>query len=486
MPRRGRQEPTFERVGDYAYTDGDEAIEVFRSYGFGFDEAQVHQMRLYLAKNERGEPACIQIALSVPRQNGKSYAARWYAVWCAAVCGKEVIYSAHNGDTVGEFFDMLCHVFEDGDYPDFTAMLLGHPYRQPGRQVIGFRSGGRIRFNTRTNNKIRGGTVAVIIVDEAQELTEAQLNALLPAASAAKGGTPPQIVMVGTPPDPSCLGTVFARLHDRAHESEAAEGETWWLEWAAPSMMAENATAEEAVAAAYETNPALGVRITERVVRNEFESMTRDGFARERLGWWNPVGAVERIIGPEKWAKCLIGKEQAPEGAAHAFGVKFSSDGRHVAVSAAIAQRGGPCYVELVEMVGTAGGLSWLRDMLAKNAGTCKAVAIDGRAGASTLSAALVERGFPRAGVVETTTRDAIAAASLLLEEVEGGTLQHIASPALDESAAGSIRRKIGNNGGFGFGDGPESTSLPLESAALALWAARTSKRDPLRKQVIW
>lgn len=485
MDRVGNQRPTFERVGEYARTEGDEALEVFGAYGIGFDDAQAYQMRLYLAKDGRGEPASIQIALSVPRQNGKSYAARWYAVWCAAVCGKEVIYSAHNGDTVDEFFRMLCRVFEDGEYPDFTAMLSGAPYKQPGRQVISFVSGGRIRFNTRTNNKIRGGTVAVIIVDEAQELTEAQYNALLPAASAAQGGTPPQVVMVGTPPDPTCLGTVFARLHRAAHEAESPR-DAWWLEWAAPEMLPENASPEDAITAAYETNPALGARITERAVRNEFATMTRDGFARERLGWWCPAGAVERLIDAAKWDKLAIPDEAAPEGQAHAFGVKFAADGRHVALSAAFAERGGRSYVELIDIRPTAGGIAWLRDLLAVEARGCKAVAIDGKAGASTLAAALAECGIPRRAVVEVQTGQAIAAAALLLEEVEGLTTSHIESPALDESAKGSIRRRIGSNGGFGFGDGPDSTSLPVESAALALWAARTSKRDPKRKQAIW
>ena len=74
----------------------------------------------------------------------------------------------------------------------------------------------------------------------------------------------------------------------------------------------------------------------------------------------------------------------------------------------------------------------------------------------------------------------------MLLEEVESRTLSHIESEALDESAAGCIRRRIGTNGAFGFGDGPDSISAPVESAALALWASRTSKHDPGRRQTIW
>lgn len=483
MARVGRQNPTFERIGRYSSTDGDDAVALFESYGFGFDEAQAHLMRLYLAKDEAGAPASVQIALSVPRQNGKSYAARWYAVWCAAVCGMEVIYSAHNGDTVADFFDMLCHVFEDGDYPDFTEMLQGKPYRQPGRQLLSFSTGGRIRFSTRTNNKIRGGTVAVIVVDEAQELTDAQLNALLPSSSASPSG-PPQVVMVGTPPDPTCQGTVFKRLHDAAHASDECS-DSWWVEWAADEMPAEDADPADVVAVAYETNPALGTRITERAVRNELASMTPDGFARERLGWWRPGGSIERLIGREKWEECMIPDDKAPDGTP-AYGVKFSADGRTVALSAAVSDPDGGSFVELVDLAATSGGIGWLRDFLAQRAESCKAVAIDGRSGATALAKALKERGFPKKAIFECGTSDAIAAASMFLEEVESRTLSHIESEALDESAAGCIRRRIGTNGAFGFGDGPDSISAPVESAALALWAARTSKRDPGRRQTIW
>ena len=87
---------------------------------------------------------------------------------------------------------------------------------------------------------------------------------------------------------------------------------------------------------------------------------------------------------------------------------------------------------------------------------------------------------------MECSAADAQASVAMLLDEVNAGTVSHIESPALDESATKSIRRKIGSNGGFGFGDGPDSISCPVESAALALWAARTTRRDPKRKQRAW
>ena len=282
----GRQEPTFEVVGEWQETNGGEAVALFESYGFHFDYAQRREMDIYLARID-GKPAAVTVGLSIPRQNGKSYAARWYAIWCAAILGLVVLYSAHNGDTITEFFTMVTSIFEDEEnYPDFAEMLDGAPYRQPGKESIRFKSGGRIRFMTRTNNKSRSSTCDVLVMDEAQELTDAQLNAILPVVSAGPHGMP-QIIYIGTPPDTTCPGTVFRRMHDRAHSDNP--GKAWWMEWAVDSVPPEDATKQQLMELAYMTNPALGVRITEGAVENEIDSMSRDGFARER----HPAGRAD-------------------------------------------------------------------------------------------------------------------------------------------------------------------------------------------------
>lgn len=485
MARVGAQEPTFEVAGPYASTDGPEAVATLSAYGFRFDPAQAHQLDLYMAKDASGEPAAMTIGLSVPRQNGKSHAARWYAIWCAAICGMQVVYSAHNGDVVDEFFKLLVAVFEnETNYPDFHAMLDGDPYRQPGRQEMKFTSGGRIRFSTRTNSKSRGGTCSVIIIDEAQELTDAQLNALLPTTAASPGGVP-QSIYIGTPPDPSCVGTVFRRLHDEAHGDP--EPDSWWMEWSTPDLPPDDSSPERLLQLAYETNPALGTRIRERTVLNEARTMGIDGFARERLGWWRPGGAqAPPLIDPDKWEKCLVADADAMKEGTKAFGVKFSPDGRTAALSAALSQKGGGSYIELIEVSGTSRGTDGLADWLLARSGTTAALAIDGKSGTAPLVKRLADRGYPRRAIIECSSADAQASVAMLLDEVNAGTVSHIESPALDESATKSIKRKIGSSGGFGFGDGPGSISCPVESAALALWAARTTRRDPKRKQRAW
>ena len=135
--RYGRQTPTFEYVGAFDHSDGPEAVALFEGYGIRFIPAQRYEMELYLAKNELGESEALTIGLSRPRQNGKSFAARYYALWCAFVEGKSVLYSAHNGGTTRKMFKFMADFIEL--HEDFARKLSpgdGAIYRAKGSEGI--------------------------------------------------------------------------------------------------------------------------------------------------------------------------------------------------------------------------------------------------------------------------------------------------------------------------------------------------------------
>ena len=74
-----------------------------------------------------------------------------------------------------------------------------------------------------------------------------------------------------------------------------------------------------------------------------------------------------------------------------------------------------------------------------------------------------------------------IAAASLLINAVnEQAVTWFRLQSELNDSAVGATKRPI--SGGYGFGG---ENSAPIEAAALALWGAKNSKRDPTRKMRI-
>jgi len=460
--------PTFEHVGGYDYTRGAEAVEMFEAYGRRYYGSQRHEMDVFFARNLDGSMASLTVGITKPRQNGKSFAARDYALWMAFVEHMNVLYTAHRGGTVRKMFREMCDFIElNQDFKD----ELDYVYKAGGYEGIYLRDGTYIEFQTRTNSGARGGTYRVIVIDEAQEMTAVQQDALLPTASAAgeidEGESVPQMIYIGTVPGPECNGTVFREMHDKAHSGEA---DTWWLEWGATGATIDEVDVDD-VDLWYACNPAMGRRMSERTVKNEHDTMTRDGFARERLGWWSPTaGRTDYVFDPATWDARATDDE--PSGDV-CYGVKLSPDGSEAALSAC--WRGEVPHFELVDYRDARNGLGWLAEWLDARAGKCAMLAVDGR-NADALTSRL-ENYRPRQLHVMNTS-DAIAAAALMVDGIRGGTVTHYGQAELDEQAKAATRRKVGRDAWCIGGE----RSTAIESAADALWAAKNAKHRPGRK----
>ena len=106
---------------------------------------------------------------------------------------------------------------------------------------------------------------------------------------------------------------------------------------------------------------------------------------------------------------------------------------------------------------------------------------IDGRNGADVLVDKLSEKWRAKGAVVRPTARDVVSAASTLCGAVNEQTVSwYFGQELLRESAVTATKRPL--SGGWAFGG---DNSAPIEAAALALWGAKTSKRDPTKKMRI-
>lgn len=493
MDRRGNQKPTYSVIGDYYDSNGEEVAEVFEAEGgASFYPCQKFELTLMLAVDELGAPAATSIGISKPRQNGKSYSARNYAAYKADFEHKRVLYSAHHSATTHKMFLELLNLFENPDrYPEFTADVK-YIVKARGLEGIYFKDwkdddgvmheGGCIEFQTRTNSGARGGTYSVIIIDEAQELTEDELAAILPTISAAADADDfsamPQIIYLGTPPDDTCHGTVFKGLHDKAHLPDPPKT-TWWLEWGIDDI--KDISESNVIDLAYQTNPAMGYRITERVVMNEFNSMAIDKFARERLGWWHPIAEkkMDYAIDSKVWDSCKS-DELKPDGKT-AYGIKFSADGSEVVLCGAVIPEIGLPRISLIERKPTGLGTQWLADWLNVRYDKASCVVIDGRNGVDVLIDKISQVWRMKGSVVRPTAKDMIAAVGLIMDALNEGTITWYSQQTdLRESAISSTKRPIG--GGWGFGG---DNSCPIEACALAFYGAKTSKRNPGKKMRI-
>ena len=311
------------------------------------------------------------------------------------------------------------------------------------------------------------------MVDEAQELTDEQDDALSPTTIASDSGDP-QMIYIGTPPNQKCPGTVFRSLHDRAHADEL--GDAWWLEWAATDI-----GDPHDVGRWYECNPMMGYRIKERAMRDKADTKPADSFAREYLGWWDAsTAAVEHVISEKAWALCET--DEPPEPRVTCAGVKFGQDRATLAYCLRPAE--GAAYVEWVDTRPLSEGIGWVASWLDARRDKVATVAIDGGSTAA-LTTRLADVGFPKRAVVTAGPRDMAKAVSMLTNAVAEHDLSHYGQDELTASATLTARRRIGSDG-VGFEDAGGADSTLIEACALALWQAKTTKRRPGRKAVVY
>ena len=478
MLRYGSQKPTFSTVGEYHHTFGPNIVRMFNGWGVRFYPCQEDELSVFLARDSRNRFACRTICISKPRQNGKSFGVRFYAIVCAAVEGRHVLFTAHRGKTVRKMFKFIRTFVLS--VPDLAEKLLPGAdgiYKAAGAEGIYFANGGMIEFATRTEGGARGETYDVIIFDEAQELTDDQYDAVVPTTIASESGDP-QKIYLGTPPGPKCQGTVFRGLHDKAH-SGTSDG-VWWIEWAVTEIP-DMSDPMEVLELVYLTNPAMGYRIKEDVMLDVIKTATSaDGFAREFLGWWvSTVTKVNAVITEKEWNACRI-KNPKREGLL-VLAVKFSADGSTVALCGAVIPDDGPARISLIELRPTGHGIGWLADWLNERYNRACCVVIDGRNGVDVLVERIADTWRMKGSVIRPSTRDMIAATGTLTNALnERSVSWFYQQEALNDSAITSVKRPVG--GGWCFGG---DNSIPIEAASLALWGAQNSKRNPNKQMRI-
>lgn len=463
----GSQEPCERVAPPYQSSDGADAARLLRVGGILLDPWQCDILTDWMGWDAAGQWAAPSCGGSVPRQNGKSLLVQGRSIAGMLLYNESVIYTAHLQKTATETFEEMRSFFEGPKLRRHVAEIK----TALGREQILLKSGARIKFLARTRNGGRGQHGDLLIFDEAQELDETAQGSFLPAISASQN---PQTLYVGTPPGPDVTGTVFRQLRRRA--LEGASNHTAWFEFSVLEIGDVHDPKRWAA-----TNPALGRRIQLSTIRGEAEQLDADTFARERLGWWGPLHTdrADQAIDKAAWDKCASDAPK-PEGKT-AYGVKFAADGSAVCLCGAVIPKDGPARISLIEMQPGGRGLAWLAAWLNERYGRASCVVIDGRGGADVLVDRIRDTWKMKDAVLRPSARDVVAAAGLLVNAVnEGGLTWYRAQEALRESAVGTYRRPIA--GGFGFGG---ESSLPVEACALALWGAKTSKRDPTRKMRI-
>ena len=470
----GSQEPRLCIEPDSIATDGPDAAELMAAYGSTLDPWQKTIVDSWLARNEDGDYVMTSGGLSVPRQNGKNICLEAREFFGMVISGEKILHTAHQVKTEKKSFHRLSSMFKNRKYPEICD-LVDHIRYTNGEEAIELKNGGSIEYSARSRQAARGfDGISLLVYDEAQELTDDQVEALMPTLSASATGTR-QLIYTGTPPYPNCPGTVFRRRRRSCLEDPGPHDV--WHEWGVAAKSVEDIKLDDTTLW-YMTNPALGIHLSEEFILQELKTMSPDGFARERLGWWAPeLDHTEDLAIPaELWDSCRSSKKK-PEGKT-AYGVKFSSDGSEVALCGAVIPADGPARISLIDRRPTGIGTRWLADWLNERYTAASCVVIDGRNGVDVLVDKISGTWKMKRSVIRPNVREVIASVSTLMDALNEKTVTwYSKQTTLCESAISCIKRKI--SGGWGFGG---DDSIPIEAAALALWGAKTSKRDPSKR----
>ena len=474
---RGSQEPRIQIEPDRAATDGTDAALLMAAYGCDLDPWQKLVMDCWLGKDKDGKYTVTSAGLSLPRQNGKNVCLEAREFYGLVVNGERILHTAHQVRTSKKSFRRLAAMFTDKRHPEVTDIVKNIRYTN-GEESIELDNGGVIEFSARSRQAARGfDGISLVVFDEAQELMDDQVEAIMATLSASATGTR-QLLYTGTPPYPNCPGEVFRRRRKSCMDSPSVHDS--WHEWSIEAENIEKINTEDKTLW-YMCNPALGIRLSEEFTEEEQRSMSPDGFARERLGWWSPVyeNKLDYAINADAWDACKS-SELKPEGKT-AYGVKFSADGSEVCLCGAVIDDAGMSRISLIERRPTGLGTQWLADWLNQRVKKASCVVIDGRNGVDVLVEKIADVWRAKGSVIRPTARDVIAAVSALMDGINEKTLTwYEKQDALRDSAISSTKRPI--YGGWGFG-GDDST--PIEACALALWGAKVSKRDPNKKMRI-
>jgi len=474
---RGSQEPRIKVEPQRTSTDGTDAAVLMAEYGYQLDEWQELVLDCWLGRDEAGRYNVTSAGLSLPRQNGKNVCLEAREFFGLVVNGEKILHTAHQVRTSKKSFRRLASMFTDKRHPEVTDLVKSIRYTN-GEESIELLNGGTIEFSARSRQAARGfDGISLVVYDEAQELTDDQVEAIMATLSASATGTR-QLIYTGTPPYPGCPGDVFRRRRTVCIDEPGKHD--CWHEWSvAADGIAEINVADKGLW--YMANPALGIRLDEEFTAEEMRSMSKDGFARERLGWWTPVveHEIEYAIDKKAWEACRS-EDPKPEGKT-AYGVKFSADGSTVALCGAVIPKDGPARISLIDQRPTGIGIGWLVEWLNQRYSKACCVVIDGRNGVDVLVERIADTWKIKGSVVRPTYKDIIAATGTLTNALsEHSVTWFYGQEALADSAMNATRRQI--SGGWGFGG---ENSAPIEAAALALWGAQTSRRDPSKKMRI-
>lgn len=364
-----------------------------------------------LAYNDEGLWVHTKYGYEIPRRNGKGEVIVIRELF-GLKNGERILHTAHRTTTSHSAWERLCTLLDEAGI-EYTAT------KQMGLETVKLEDGGYCNFRTRSSKGGLGEGYDLLVIDEAQEYTIDQESALKYVVTDSMN---PQTIFCGTPPTAVSAGTVFLKLREGVFNGVSKN--TAWAEWSIPYQSDPNDKDLW-----YETNPSLGLGLSERAVEDEITSDPID-FNIQRLGLWLQYNQ-KSAISENEWKALKVDTLPGLRGKLY-VGIKFGHDGENVALSIACKTTTNKIFVETID---------------------CRKV------------------------------KDVINANQLFELAVSSKTIRHADQPALTQAVSNCEKRAIGSSGGFGYRALKEGIEISLmDSMILAFWLCSHKKEKKAQR----
>ena len=457
-PLEGDQRPRIASIPPSSWSEGERVAALARAVGLHLDDWEEWVLDQGLGRNDDRKWSAFEKALIVSRQNGKG--AVLEALELAALFlddfGTELIlHSAHEFKTASEAFRRIQGRIDN--HPLFRRRVK-QVYLQRGAESIELRNGKRLRFVARSSGSGRGFSADLVILDEAYELGDAAMAALLPTLSARPN---PQIWYTSTAGLPT--STQLGRVRERGLRGD--DPSLAFFEWSVDP--GDYDPADPACWA--QANPGLGIRITPEYIAKERAALAPEEFARERLGVGTyPADLAGWAVIPQGAWESLADPGSEPAGPLTFAVTVDGRQGRRGAVGVAGLRADGLLHAELADYrPGTAWIVPRVTEMYERHGGQ---VVIDAAGYEGSLVLPLEQAGVP---VTKPTARDVAAAFGQFFDAVtDGKSLRHLGQPELDAAVASAATRDVGDAGKTWGRRAAAGDISPLVAVTLAAWGA--------------
>jgi hypothetical protein len=453
-------------------------VELAASAGLELDPWQRYVLKGGLGERADGKWSAFEVACIVARQNGKGSIIEARELGGLYLFGSRLIlHSAHEFKTAVEGFRRILWLIDNTDDLRKRVKKVTNSHGDEGIELL---NGARLRFMARTRGSGRGFSGDELHLDEAYNLSPESVAAMLPTLSARPN---PQIWYYSSAPLVDSLQLRALQARGRAGLAQRLA----YFEFSAPAD-----SDLDSMDAAYQANPALGIRLSEEFILTEREAMDDASYARERLSIEEDPSAAG-LFDMNLWAELVT---SVPLADPICLAIDTTPERSMTSIGAAGALQEVPGLRAVPRVDGLLGvdvidnrpGTGWVVERAVELDKIHRPICfvIDERSAAAMFIQDLRNRGL-RVEVMNTSNLAEASAQFYGRTLPDSLTLRHPGQAPLTAAAAGAKKRDLGGDGAWAFTRRDVTVDVsPLISVAGAAWGFGRFKRKGSKPMVVY